>query len=466
MARLVIVSNRVTMPSDRSGSTGGLAVGIRDALRKHSGVWFGWSGKTADATAEAPRIEQFGRVTYATIDLGRVDLEQYYNGYANSTLWPLLHYRLGLIEFTREVFGGYLRVNAAMARALAPLLRPDDLIWVHDYHLIPLGAELRSLGVANRIGFFLHTPFPAPAVLEALPRYDTLLEAMSAYDLVGFQTDHDLRAFRDCVVHLSGGRLLEDDGIAAFGRVARAATFPIGIDPEEFASAAVGTASSLEAERLRASLVGRALIIGVDRLDYSKGLPNRFEAFGQLLARSPEWRGRMTFMQIAPRSRSDVRQYRELRRHLEQVAGRINGRFAEPDWTPLRYLNKGFPRRTLASFYRIARVGLVTPLRDGMNLVAKEYVAAQDPADPGALVLSRFAGAARELTSALLVNPFDIDEIADTMQRALAMPRAERIERWEAMMDALRANSIATWRDRFIAALQHPAMLPEPVSSL
>jgi trehalose 6-phosphate synthase len=303
-------------------------------------------------------------------------------------------------------------------------------------------------------------------VLEALPRYDTLLEAMSAYDLVGFQTDHDLRAFRDCVVHLSGGRLIEDDGIAAFGRVARAATFPIGIDPEEFASAAVGTASSLEAERLRASLVGRALIIGVDRLDYSKGLPNRFEAFGQLLARSADWRGRMTFMQIAPRSRSDVRQYRELRRHLEQVAGRINGRFAEPDWTPLRYLNKGFPRRTLASFYRIARVGLVTPLRDGMNLVAKEYVAAQDPADPGALVLSRFAGAARELTSALLVNPFDIDEIADTLQLALAMPRAERIERWEAMMEALRANSIANWRDRFIAALQHPAVLPEAVSPL
>ncbi len=457
MARLVVISNRVTMPADRSGNTGGLAVGIRDALRRHSGVWFGWSGKVAEATSTAARIEKAGRVTYATIDLGRVDLAQYYNGYANSTLWPLLHYRLGLIEFTSETYEGYTRVNAAMARALLPLLKPDDLIWVHDYHLIPLGAELRALGVANRIGFFLHTPFPAMEVLEALPRYEGLLSAMSSYDQIGFQTENDLRAFRDCILHLCNGDTSDGEQLVAFGRAFRAGVFPIGIDAAEFAETAASAVTLPEASRLQASLVGRSLIIGVDRLDYSKGLPNRFAAFGQLLARSEQYRGRVTFMQIAPRSRSDVPQYRDLRRQLEQVAGRINGRYADPDWTPLRYLNKGFPRRTLAAFYRIARVGLVTPLRDGMNLVAKEYVAAQDPADPGILVLSRFAGAARELETALQVNPFDIDEIADALARALAMPLDERRRRWEAMMAVVTSNPISHWRDRFLDALQAPA---------
>jgi trehalose 6-phosphate synthase len=454
LARLVIVSNRVSLPSERAARAGGLAVGMREALRRYGGVWFGWSGEIAEAPSETPQLQNVGKVTYATVDLSRQDFDEYYNGYANSTLWPLLHYRSGLIEFHRTEFEGYLRVNQRMARALAPLLKPDDIVWVHDYHLIPLGAELRALGVTNKIGFFLHVPFPATEMLVALPRHAQLVEALCRYDLVGFQTENDLRAFRDYIVVEAHGQLLSGFALTAFGHELRAGFFPIGIDTDEFASIATATENSPDAQRLKESLVGRNLIIGVDRLDYSKGLVKRCEAFETLLATKPEHRSRVTFMQIAPPSRSDVAQYKALRRELERAAGRINGKYAEFDWMPIRYLNRSFNRTTLAGFYRHARIGFVTPLRDGMNLVAKEYVAAQDPKDPGVLVLSRFAGAARELTSALIVNPLDTDHVAQALDRALTMSLEERQARWQKMMAVIRANTITVWRERFLSTLQ------------
>ncbi len=461
MSWLIVVSNRVSMPSSRAAA-GGLAVALRDVLRRSDGVWFGWSGEVAPVTSHTPRVTTAAKVTYVTVDLGAEHHLEYYVSYSNGTLWPLLHYRLGLVEYRRHAYEGYLEVNRHLARTLMSLLRPDDVIWVHDYHLVPFGAALRRLGSRHRIGYFLHTPFPAAEVLVALPHHRRLMELLCAYDLIGFQTISDLRAFAGYIREHARGSMDADGGFTAFGQRARAAAFPIGIDTDNFAALAEQSALSAEAARLAQSLAGRRLIIGVDRLDYSKGIPNRFEAIEGLLSDWPEHRGTFNYLQIAPHSRGEVAQYRTLRREIESAAGRINGKFAEFDWTPIRYVNKSSTRATLAGFYRVARVGLVTPFRDGMNLVAKEFVAAQDPADPGVLILSEFAGAARELDAALVINPFDLDAMGTALHRSLTMSFDERRERWRAMMAALRTNTITTWRESFLAALRSP--VPQPQS--
>lgn len=464
MARLVIVSNRVAMPRERLSRAGGLAVALRESLQQHGGLWFGWSGEVAENPAEVPRRATQGRVNYAVLDLSPEEHKGFYLEFANATLWPLCHYRLGLIDFHRSSWEAYLSVNARFAEQLVPLLKPDDVIWIHDYHFIPLAAELRRRGVQNRIGFFLHIPFPAPEVLAALPGHERLVRDLCAYDLVGFQTVTDVRALTEYILHEANGTVGDDGRVAAYGRELRVGAFPIGIDTEDFAEIAAVEANSEETRRLTDSLAGRGLVIGVDRLDYSKGIPQRFEAFHHLLANRPEHRGKVTFMQIAPISRGEVAQYRKLRNELDGLTGRINGKFAEFDWVPVRYLNKSFARNSLAGFYRHAKVGLITPLRDGMNLVAKEYVASQDPADPGVLVLSRFAGAARELKGALIVNPYDTEHIADALHRALTMPLGERRQRWQAMMGVLQANTITHWRENYLAALQAPDRLEQHVA--
>jgi trehalose 6-phosphate synthase len=332
------------------------------------------------------------------------------------------------------------------------------MVWVHDYHLIPFGEQLRMIGMEHRMGFFLHTPFPAPELLVALPNHADIVRALCAYDVVGFHTATDLRCFINYIRYEVRGTVTErpnDEGyfINAFGRTLVARSFPISIDTEPLVALAKQAAHTRQTERLRESLVGRDLIIGVDRLDYSKGLPQRFESFHCLLENYPANRGHVSFLQIAPPSRSDVPEYIAIRKELETLSGHINGRFAEFDWVPIRYLNKSFTRRSLAGFFRVSAVGLVTPLRDGMNLVAKEYVACQDPEDPGVLVLSRFAGAAEELGDALIVNPYDIESVADALQRALTMPLEERKARYNAMMEVLRRNDISLWRENFVTAL-------------
>ena len=453
MNRLVVVSNRVAVTPDAKTRAGGLAVALQDALREHGGVWFGWSGKVVPQTTAEPTITRDGPITYATVDLSRKNSAEYYNGFANRTLWPLFHYRLDLTAFSKQTYSGYLRVNTMFAEKLLPLLEAGDLIWVHDYHLIPLGEELRKKGVTQPMGFFLHTPFPAMEIFTALPSHYALVRAFCSYDVVGFQTENDLRAFLDYIIHEAGGSILGDHLIRAFGRTVRVEVFPIGIDTEDFVESAKQAADSESTKRLLDRVGKRLWIIGVDRLDYSKGLVERFLSFERLLETRPEYRGKVTLMQIAPPTRSEVPEYREIRRNLETEAGHINGRFADFDWTPIHYLNKSFKRHNLAGFFRVSRIGLVTPLRDGMNFVAKEYVAAQDARDPGVLVLSRFAGAARELDTALLVNPFDYDAVADAMARGIEMPLEERRERWAAMMEKLRANTLSTWRDGFLKVL-------------
>ena len=394
MARVVIVSNRVPTPTMRGPQAGGLAVVIKDAVKPGT-LWFGWSGRTAPATdRDAEIVSQHG-IDYATINLSDEDHKNFYVGYANSTLWPLLHFRLGLIEFRREHLDGYRSVNRAFAHALAKLLRPDDLIWVHDYHLIPLAAALRELGFANRLGLFLHIPFVPASVFAALPRGGDLLKDFCAYDIVGFQTEVHRRDFLDSVSQILHDPIYEDGTISAPGRTLRAIVAPVGIDGLAFHRSAERAAKSRNSRRLLDSLAGRQLVIGADRLDYSKGLANRFEAFNRLLTRFPEHSQHVSYLQIAVPSREEVSEYAALRPELNRMAGDINGRHGAFDWVPLRYMSQGLARSTLAGFYRLARVGLVTPLRDGMNLVAHEYVAAQDEADPGVLILSRFRGRCR-----------------------------------------------------------------------
>jgi trehalose 6-phosphate synthase len=439
VGRLVIVSNRVPPPRERNQLAGGLAVALREAVAGRETLWFGWSGNTVEKPA-APKLARVGKISFATVDLTEQDYRGFYRGFSNAMLWPLLHSRVGLSQFRREDLAAYERVNHAFAASLAALLRPDDVVWVHDYHLIPLGRALRAQGVPNRLGFFLHVPFPPPAIWETLPQHATLLEGFAAYDVLGVQTSEDAGYLNHALV--------------ALHLPAIAAVFPIGIDPAAFAAAAQKARTSPEFERMVESLAGRALILGVDRLDYSKGLPLLFIGFEKLLKKYPEHCNHVTLLQVAPVSRGDVAEYKSLRRELDELVGRINGQHAEFDWMPLRYLTRAVPRPTLAGFHRIARVGLVTPLRDGMNLVAKEFVAAQDPDDPGVLVLSRFAGAAAAMQGAILVNPYDPDETAEALHQALTMPLEDRRVRWRLMSKSVGRDTAASWARNFLAELE------------
>ncbi len=455
MSRLVVVSNRVAPIQEGEPTAGGLAAGVLDALKQTGGIWFGWSGEVTDDASVAAHVERtVGAITLYTVDLSRGDYDAFYRGFANGTLWPTLHYQVGHAHFDWAEFAGYRRVNAQFAQALAGLVQPDDLIWAHDYHLLCLADALREAGLRNRMGLFLHTPFPASAVFMTDPAHAELIRAMCRFDLLGFQTEEDRSAFVDYVLRQAGGSALDGGVLAAFGGTVKTGVYPIGVHVDEVRHEAQAPANQRYAARLRTSLLGRPLILSVDRLDYSKGLRPRFIAFERFLERYPRHHAKVVFMQIAPPSRGDIEVYREIRRELEAEAGRINGRFAEVDWMPLRYLNRGFARGALMPLYAEARLGLVTPLRDGMNLVAKEYVAAQDPENPGVLVLSQFAGAACELDAALIVNPYDEAGVAAALDRGLAMECQERRERHAAMTAVMRRNSLDAWRDRFVADLR------------
>lgn len=456
MSRLIVISNRVSAPKPGGdgGAQGGLAVALSAALRDHRGIWFGWSGEKTDEFTGHIDFQRHQGVTSALIDLEEQDVEEYYNGYANRTLWPLFHYRIDLAEYDRSFAGGYERVNERFAETVAPLIEPDDLVWVHDYHLIPLGAQLRERGIRNRIGFFLHIPWPPARLLVSLPFHEGLVLSLLAYDVIGFQSEEWLESFRHYVERELGGQCDPDGMIHVGNRSVHAAAYPIGIDYKEFAEAAESKQAKTAHDRLRHSAAGRRTIIGVDRLDYSKGLEERFLGYRRFLEEHEDCRGNVFFLQIAPPSRGEVATYEVIRERLDELSGRINGEFAEVDWVPIRYVNQGYPRGELAGFYRAAEIALITPLRDGMNLVAKEYVAAQDPENPGVLILSRFAGAALQLKDALMVNPYSKEEISDALMRALQMPLKERKERWEKLNEVVKRDDVVAWRKAFVAALE------------
>lgn len=454
MSRLIVVSNRVSAPKDpASGSVGGLAMALSAALRKYDGLWFGWSGETVEQFTGELNIEDRAGVTVATVDLEPQDVDEYYNGYANKTLWPLFHHRVDLTAYERSYGEGYERTNRRFAEVLQPLIQPDDIIWIHDYHMIPMARDLRRLGVKNRIGFFLHTPWPARQLLVTLPHHRRLVESMFYFDLIGFHTKEWLGLFERYVEVEARGRVSSDHVIEAFGRRVQGGVFPIGIDVDGFLAARDSVLGGKTYDRMAASAAFRSMIVGVDRLDYSKGLEQRLLGFEQFLEDNPAMRGEVFLLQVTPISRDDVDTYQDIRGRLDALAGRINGAYADMDWQPIRYLNRTFRRDQLAGLYRAAKVGLVTPLRDGMNLVAKEYVAAQNPEDPGVLILSRFAGAAEQMGEALLVNPFSREELSEAIKKALTMPLKERIRKWEALMQVVRDTDVGIWRDSYVKAL-------------
>jgi len=463
LARLVVVSNRVSVPAgDGAKRAGGLEVALRPALQRNGGVWLGWSGKVGKPGELETRFIRHKNVEYVVTDLSNDDYQEYYNGFANRVLWPILHYRLDLAEFARRDLSGYFRVNDHFAAELEKIIEDDDLIWIHDYHLIPIAAALRRRGHANRIGFFLHVPCPPPEILTSLPNHEQLVPLLLDHDVLGFQTEGDVGnfiryVFSEC--NPTGEvRMLETIGpqiaLNINGKQTRIGSFPVGIEPRAFERLARRNVRSPMVQELMASLGGRLLVIGVDRLDYSKGLIQRLEAFDLFLANHSGWVGKVTYLQIAPKNRSEIPEYVELERAASSAAGRINGKYGEVSWTPIRYVNRVYSRSALAALYRTARVGLVTPLRDGMNLVAKEYVAAQDPDDPGVLILSRFAGAATELRRALQVNPYDAESVAAAIAQALAMPLEERRARHRALLAAVSAYDVERWQREFLTALR------------
>jgi trehalose 6-phosphate synthase len=454
LPRLVVVSNRVSVPDAAGkGTAGGLVVALREAFQAYQGLWFGWSGKVAANPTSQPKMVDKGDVRYVLMDLTSLDRQEYYNGFANRALWPTMHYRVGLSDFSRTDYAGYLRVNRTFAMALAKLVCPSDLVWVHDYHLIPLAAELRPLGLTNLIGYFHHIPWPAPEVLGTLPGSTDLLRAIMDFNLVGVQTERDADNLRRGLMQELGAIAQTEDILESGGKSTRVKSFPIGIDASDFQEVAARSRSNRIVNQTIAGLGSRKLIIGVDRLDYSKGIPQRMEAYERFLVNNPDQRGRVTYLQIAPTSRSEVPEYETLSRAVNETLGRINGSLGEPGWVPIQYVTSTYPRSLLAALYRLARVALVTPMRDGMNLVAKEYVAAQDPLDPGVLILSKFAGAAQQLTGALIVNPNDKLEVAEAIHDALQMSHQERVTRWQSMIGPLRDRDVSWWAAAFLKEL-------------
>ena len=452
--RLVVASNRLADP--RKPAAGGLAVALGEALAQSGGLWFGWSGSIDKAGVPGEtkvHKRQAGLVTLATVDLSREDYESYYLGYSNSVLWPVFHCRLDLADFDSGHIAGYRRVNRMMARALMPLLRDDDTIWVHDYHLIPLAAELRALGCRQRIGFFLHIPLPPPLIYAAIPQHEWLMRSLFAYDLVGLQSETDVAHFDRYALNEAHAERTGPHHYAAFGAQLQVQSFPIGIDVDEFERLAAGDESIDMYERMHSEFKDRRMLLGIDRLDYSKGIPQRVRAFRNLLDRYPEVHSDATLVIVASPSRDSVDAYADLRAELEGLCGATNGDYGELEWVPVRYMHRMVPRARVPGLCRAACVGLVTPLRDGMNLVAKEYVVAQDPENPGVLVLSRFAGAAEQLKEALLVNPYDAQGTADAILRALQMPLAERQQRHQALLTQIRTYDVHWWRKGFLKAL-------------
>jgi trehalose 6-phosphate synthase len=464
---VVVVSNRVARAKSDEPIAGGLAAALIPMVRDSGAIWVGSSGHTAadsqgkDAVA---KIEPLGTGALATVDMPADHYCGYYEGFANSALWPALHSRPDLIQVTGHDYECYREVNAFMARALVRFTGPNAVFWVQDYHFLTLGAEMRRLQIGRPIGFFLHTPWADARNMAAVPHHADLVRAMLSYDLIGFQTDEDRQNFEN-YLQSELGLPVFDDTVTSTSGLTHLATFPIGIDVEEFTARATKASTRADVARLRASLQGAKLVLGVDRLDYSKGLANRMRAFDRMLEIEPQLKRNVSMLQVAVPTRGNIRAYRELKAELGSLVGEINGRHGEVDWTPIRYLNKSFSQLTLAGFYRTAQVGLVTPLHDGMNLVAKEYVAAQNPFDPGVLVLSSFAGAAKELDAALLVNPHDIDDMARQIATALAMGLEERRERWHSMVDRLRAHPVQNWFADFLRALADTRRAPARLAS-
>ena len=452
---LVVVANRLPVRRVRKGSRarwetspGGLVTALRPLLRERGGSWVGWAGAEGGSSR---RFSHDGMEIHP-VSLSAEELEGFYSGFSNETLWPLYHDGLRTPRFRRTWWRTYVEVNRKFADAVAPLVGPESTVWIHDYHLQLVPGMLRQRRPGAKIGFFLHIPFPAVELFARMPWRREILEGLLGADLLGFQsrlmTQNFLRAARRYADARGAGSRIQSQG-----REIRAVPFPISIDVEEFETLAASDAVGRRVAELRRRIgPERKIILGVDRLDYTKGIDVRLRAFEDLLARGPHTTSDVCMIQIAVPSRGSVAEYATMRRLIEETVGRINGEYGEPGRVAVHYLHHNLAREELVAYYKAADVMMVTPLRDGMNLVAKEYVACRLD-DSGVLILSEFAGAANELRHALLVNPFDIDGMADAVEQSLTMPRRDQHQRMRSLRKTIHAHDLYDWAANFLGAL-------------
>ena len=463
--RLVNVSNRLPVEiKNRSGyprlsrSSGGLASAVDSIWRGQHGVWIGWAGAGSDCAAAEALLQKAARgrpYSFKPVTISPAEVSKFYSGFANEIIWPLFHDMPSRCNFDPEYWEVYQRVNRRFAQTTAEAATAKDVIWVHDYHLMLAGRYLREAGCPARAGFFLHIPFPAPDIFEKLPWRRAILRALMHYDLLGFQTDRDRGNFLSCLERLLPEATALGDpnhSLVLEGHRTRVGTFPISIAFEEFASHAASRDVELAASQFRREMTNRFLVLGVDRMDYTKGIPERLKAFRILLRRFPELRLRVTLLQVVVPSREDIPNYKELRREVELLVSQINGEFTESGWVPIHYMHRNLTRKQLLTYYRSADSLLVTSLKDGMNLVAKEFCAAQVD-ECGVAIISEFTGAAAELhAGALIVNPNDFAGIAEAIHRACIMPADEKQSRMRLLRDIIRTHNVQNWADAFLTA--------------
>lgn len=465
--RLLVVSNRLPIVLEKKDSgwslkpgSGGLVSALAPVLSHRGGLWIGWPGLPLEKGGawEAVLAGGYRDRGYDLVPvlLSNEEVHGFYEGFANGILWPLFHDLVGRCEFDPSFWYTYLQVNRKYAEAVIEHSQGDDFVWVQDYQLIHVAQFMRDLGEPRKVGFFLHIPFPPLDILLKLPWRAQILNALLAYDLIGFQTARDSRNFLTCLTHLMKEVEICESGplakVRMGNRTVQVGAFPIGIDYKSFEETAFTEEVGRRVADLRKRMGAIPLVIGVDRLDYTKGLPERLEAFRSLLRRYPEMREKAIFLQIVVPSREGVAEYQALKANIERLVGEINGEFSVAGWVPVQYHYKSLSRRDLVALYRIARVGFVTSIKDGMNLVAKEFCACQVD-KCGVLILSEFAGAAAQLQGgALLVNPHDIEGMADALKTALQMDENERRERMETMQGVLREQDIFWWVDTYLLA--------------
>jgi len=465
---LIVVSNRLPYIVSRDGSdrwqiaagSGGLISALVPVLRQRGGMWIGWPGAVTDALdLDDALADVSAGCGYALkpVHLTQDEVHKFYHGFSNEVVWPLFHDLQSVCNFEPEYWRTYGEVNRKFAQVVLAHTRDDQFIWVHDYHLMNVARELRGSGCRARLGFFLHIPFPSLDLFSKLPWCAQLIDALLEYDLIGFQTYHDRRNFLGCVRALARSAQIEGKGsvvsVARAGRTVRVGTFPISIDFEAILNQAAHPEIARDAARLHAQLPNRKLMLGVDRLDYTKGIPHRLQAFQSLLRRFPQMRERISLIQVVVPSRVDIPEYHVLKTTIERLVGEINGEFMRPGgWVPVWYVYGSLTLPTLLTYYRAAHIALVTPLRDGMNLVAKEYCASSVEED-SVLILSEFAGAAAQLRhGAILVNPYDIEGVADAIRVAWAMDPAERQARMRRLRHSIRRRDVFWWMDKFLGA--------------